>query len=408
MRKCPACGANYDVLDALCPRCGRELPAPYEGWDGAGAAPRPDEGPIDADALTAALLDGEVMPEDTLILSGAEVMLGDSSFNPGSVVITKGKITEVLSFPINEPETGAGYANLSGMILAAGFVDMSATLPAGRIDAETFTTLSRQAAARGVTALLPRIEARSAEELAAVVEAFRAAQAQAVPGARLLGLRVETPFRDPAMASGDAFGFDDPRAQAMLALCEANKDIIRLVTLAPELPGAFASIHRLREAGIFVSLGVSAADYDDTLEAIEAGATHVTRLFQQMLPLQPLAPGLIGAALERDELFTEFSADPAVLHPAIMSMLISAKGAERALPAAPDGSPLTAVRTLVEAVGWDLTEALSMVAATPALCLGGKNFGSIEVGAVADLVILDQELNPLATLVGGGTVWQRE
>jgi len=290
------------------------------------------------------------------------------------------------------------------MLLAAGFVNMSPALPAAPVTPAAFTAMAVNAAAGGVTTLMPRIAPRSTAELAAALDAFRAALSTPAPGARLAGLRVETPFHAPALGG---LALDDPAAREMLPLIIEHSDIVRIVTLAPELPSAYELLHRLREAGILVSLGASEAEYEDALEALEAGATHVTRLFEQMPPLQPLAPGLAGAALERDELFVEFTCDAAVIHPAIISTVISAKGAERALPAAPDGEPLTAVRMLVEDVGWDVGEALSMLAATPALCLGGANFGALQVGAVADLVILDPELHPVATLVGGGTVWQR-
>ncbi|OPZ83436.1 MAG: N-acetylglucosamine-6-phosphate deacetylase [bacterium ADurb.Bin429] len=402
MRKCPACGAPYNVLDALCPQCGRELPAPYEGYDGAPAQPEGEA--LNADAVLAAIVSDE-MPENTVILSGAEVMLGDTTYPRGSVVIADGKITEVLNFPITDPDTSATFVDLSGLLLAAGFVNLCPTLTTGPVSADALTQAAVNATAGGVTTLLPRLAPRAAEELAAVLDAFRAALSTPIPGARLAGLRVETPFRAPALGG---LSLNDPDSQAMLALLFEHKDIIRMVTLAPELPGAYDLIHRLRDAGILVSLGGSEADYDDTLEALEAGASHVTRLFEQMPPLAPLAPGLVGAALERDEFYVEFTCETTVLHPAVISTIISAKGAERALPAAPDGEPLTAVRVLVEEVGWDLGEALSMFAATPALCLDGANFGAIQVAAVADLVILDQELQPVATLIGGGTVWQRE
>lgn len=404
MRQCPACGADYNVLDAICPRCGKELPAPYEGWGSTPPPEKPEEA-ADAGELSATLLE-DTVPSEQLILTGAEVMLGDASFNPGTVVVTRGKIAEVLSFPLTENETDAIFVKLDGLILAAGFVNLS-PVPVAARTAREFLEMARGVAARGVTTLVPCLAPASADELAAALEAFRTAQAVPSPGARLGGVRVETPFRNPAVTNGPCLALDDPRAQAWLPILAQHADIIRLVTLAPELSGADELLQQLRAANIAVSLGHSAADYHDALDAIEAGATHVTRLFEEMSALTPLQPGLAGAALERDELFTEFRCDLTVLHPSLISIIISAKGAERALPAASDGDPLAAVRVLVNDVGWDLTEALAMVAATPALFLGGQNFGGIQVGAVADLAILDQELNPVATLVGGGTVWNR-
>ncbi len=404
MRQCPSCGTDYDVLDALCPKCGKELPAPYEEYE---AAPlRAQRDPLDPDALTARLLDDDALASEQIILSGPEVMLGDSSYESGSVVMVRGLITEVLSFPIEEPADAAAFLELDGLIVSPGFVSLAPALPGTPPrHAEDFLGMARTAAQQGVTTLLPRIAPATAEELEAALQAFRAAQAQPSPGARLYGLRVDTPFA--TAGNGLAMPLDDPRAQAMLPLFVAYKDLIRMVTLAPDLPGAYDLIHTLRELGIIVSLGRSQAEYDDAIEAVEAGATHVANLYEAMPPLTPAAPGLAGAALERDELFTEFRCDSAIIHPAMVSILITAKGAERALPVAPDGNPLTAVRILVDDIGWDLVEALAMVSTTPALCLGAANFGAITLGAVADLVILDQELNPVATLVGGGTVWQR-
>ena len=220
-----------------------------------------------------------------------------------------------------------------------------------------------------------------------------------------------------------------------------------MLTLAPELPGAEALIRRAVAAGVVVSLGHSAASYDQAVQAVAAGARHVTHCFNAMLALHHREPGLVGAALDRSELTVEAIADGVHLHPAVVRLLWRACGPARValvsdavdvelpagdveLPAGdvelpggdvelPGGdaarladgtlagsrSGLDAAVRNVVSWGIDLADALTMAATTPAKVLGIDH--TLTVGAAADLVLLDDALDVAMTVVGGRVRWER-
>jgi len=406
----------------------------------------------DAGAAWQVLSSVNLKPEQMTILSGAEVYLTEEVFSPGTVVIAEGAIVEVLNFAMPDPHNGASFIDLTGMSLAAGFIDIHShgmlgidTNQAGVAD---FQRWSAEAAKFGTTALLPTTLACPVEEMRQVLENFRQACAEPLPGARLLGVHAESNFISPefkgAQPLEQIFPPDDSRAQAILDLLDTHRDLVRIVTVAPEVSGAPALISWLTARGIIVSLGHSAASYDDAIAGLEAGATQVTHLFNAMSPLHHRNPGLVGAALERDELFVEMVCDGQHIHPAVISATISAKGAERFIPVTdslqgvglPNGSEFTLggqhvrvvdgvsrldsgtiagsvatmdaiVRILVERLGWNLGEALFMAATTPADSLGRHDLGRIAQGALADLVVLDADLQVAMTIVNGKIVYTR-
>jgi N-acetylglucosamine-6-phosphate deacetylase len=227
-------------------------------------------------------------------------------------------------------------------------------------------------------------------------------------------------------------------------LAHASGQVIR-VSLAPEMPGAHDLIRLLRGEGVSVSIAHSGATYEESLAAVEVGARHVTHCFNAMTELHHRAPGVAGAALLCDDLYAELIADGVHVHPAVMRLLIRAKGRERvmlvtdAMSAAdmPDGQyefgghPVTdrdgvarledgtlasstltldaAVRNLVRLCQVPLVDAVYMASTTPAeaIRLGGRK-GKLIVGYDADLAILDADLRPIATWVEGRQAFRRD
>ena len=467
MKRCPACGAEYDVTDAICPHCGAELPAPYDGWDGeqeeaddgydGGDFPNPV--PAEEDEGRTILSDGSVWqlagqqtlpPAMLTILSGAEVILEEESICPGSVVLAQGRIISIQQGVIADPEDGATFVDLTGKTLAPGFIDVHTHGMMGydtnEADGAALQRLSLAAARYGVTALLPTTVACGAAELSRVLQHIHQAREQGVAGARILGAHLESNFISPqfkgAQPPETLLAPDDPSAWPLRQLIDEYAADIRIITVAPEVPGALELISWLRERGIIVSLGHSAASYEQAVAGFDAGASHVTHLFNAMAPLHHRAPGLVGAALENDEVFTEVISDGLHIHPALLATIFSAKGADRVMVVSDSlrgagmgageftlggqhvtvhdnvaqldngtiaGSVTTMdamVRLLVSEVGWDLGEVFLMVATTPANGLGLKEIGRIAPGAIADLVVLDEELQVETTYVGGKVVYQ--
>jgi N-acetylglucosamine-6-phosphate deacetylase len=216
------------------------------------------------------------------------------------------------------------------------------------------------------------------------------------------------------------------------------------VTLAPELDGGLDLVRWLTARGHRVSLGHSAATYDEAMAAIAAGARHATHLFNRMPPLAHRAPGLAGAVLQADEVAAEIICDGHHVHPAMVRMAIAAKKPSRvfaitdataaaALPVGSSallgGQPITAgestailadgtiagsiatmdrvFQTLVGRVGLSLTDAVTVCATTPARELGLVGHGVLAPDAVADLVVLDSRFTVVQTYIGGQLVYAR-
>jgi len=446
-----------------------DLPAPYEGWDDEESDDGYDQGEF-SNPMPVPGLAGEVLkalgitlapsmptpgdnlrPDQLTILSGATVYLEEDVFSPGSVVIGEGRILEVINAALPDPRNGATYLNLTGKILTPGFLDLHVHgmrgIDTNAATAEDFLQFSREAAMHGITSLVPTTLACPAEELRQVLTNVREARRLGTPGARLLGVHLESNFISlefkGAQPAEQIFPATDPRAEVILRILEEFNEEVRVVTLAPELPGALDLIQWLLDHQIIVSLGHSAATYEEAIAAIEAGATQVTHLFNAMRPLHHRNPNLVGAALERDEVFTEMVCDGIHVHPAVISAAISAKGAERFIPISDGlqgagmqagefifgGQHITVkdgvarldsgtiagsittmdqiVRFLVNQVGWDEGETLYMASTTPADGLGIPVLGRIAQGAVADLVVLSPDLEVQMTLVEGKVVYQQ-
>jgi len=229
-----------------------------------------------------------------------------------------------------------------------------------------------------------------------------------------------------------------PDAALLDRLRAAAGDSLRMVTIAPELPGALALIETLGGAGVIVAMGHSDANYEQALQGIRAGARHATHLFNAMPPLLHRDPGLVGAALETG-ITCELINDGRHIHPAIVRMVfdlidspvlvtdaIDATGAgdgrfelggqevvvhdgeaRLAATGSLSGSTLTmdrALRNAVKACGLSVERASAAASAVPARALGLEHeLGSIAPGMCADMVVLDDDL--LITGVMGSGVW---
>jgi len=219
---------------------------------------------------------------------------------------------------------------------------------------------------------------------------------------------------------------------------------VGIVTLAPELDGGLDLVRWLVARGHHVSLGHSAATYDEALAAIDAGARQATHLFNRMPPLHHRAPGLSGAVLQSDQVAAEIICDGVHVHPALLSMAIAAKRPSRvmaitdatavaglpvggrasiggrAITAGPssallaDGTIAGSLATmdrvfqlLVAAVGLSAVDAATLCSTTPARELGLVGHGVLAQDAAADLAILDANFAVVQTYVGGQLVYTR-
>ena len=251
----------------------------------------------------------------------------------GSILAVNGEQIEAvgsLSHPSDQ------MIDATGMIITPGFIDVHTHGGGGcnlhTADVAEIQNYARWAPETGVTAFLIGVvgtpNALPAQQLAAAVEAVEHESAGAEP----LGIHLEGPYINPVRRGAhmpiwlrrpDAF-----EAEEVLALASGH---LRLITLAPELPGATAMIQRMVEAGVTVSLGHTDATYEQALEAVRLGVTHATHCCNAMRPLHHRDPGPLGALVEAPQVYGELIADGVHVHPAMMKIMVKLLGPERTI-----------------------------------------------------------------------------
>ena len=322
-----------------------------------------------------------------------------------------------------------------GELIAPGFVDLQVNGFCGHDAAggeDAIASISRALPSTGVTAFLPTLISAPVETGAAFAAAASAASQE---GARVLGAHIEGPFINRSFRGAhDRALISNPAPRKVDVLARARP---RLVTLAPELPGGLEAISRLRSEGIVVSAGHSGADFECGRLAIEAGVRFGTHIYNAMPAVHHRRPGIALALLLDPRVTVGLIADGEHVHPAICEQVVRTKGPSRialttdqtaAAGMAPGsyllsgrrvvsdgavvrledgtlaGSAATMdhlVRRMAALPGMNLSRAIDMASAVPARVLGERALGRIRVGASADLVVLDRELQVRLTMVGG-------
>lgn len=350
----------------------------------------------------------------------------------GTLLVAGGRIAAVLA-PGVEPPAEADRVDCRGAWLAPGFIDLhhhGRLIFADADGAEGALEAAAASCARhGVTAFLPTTVAWPRGELHGRVAGLarildgRAARG-GWPGAVPLGIHLEGPWIRAEMAGAQPRGgirpFDAGEARALL---DAARGAIRMLTLAPELPGAEALLGELARRGILAALGHSLAGAEALERAIAAGLRHVTHLFNAMAPLHHRERGTAGLALADDRLTCDLICDGVHVHPDVVRVASRAKGDGLLLitdaveppsagsssfgsgPLASDGVALRlpdgrlagscltldrAVRNLQRFAGVGLREAVAACTLRPARLLGIESErGTLRPGSRADLVLLD-------------------
>jgi len=377
------------------------------------------------------------MSRDHLVLAGARIVTPGGVLDPGWIRLAGDLIDAVGAGSAPEP---AGV-DLRGQWVLPGFIDLHVHGGGGASFTEGPEDDARRAAefhrGRGTTNLLASLVTAPLAEL----EARCAMLAGLADDGVIAGLHLEGPFLAPARR-----GAQDPRhmlapdAAVFDRLHAAARGHLRVITLAPELPGAAAVIEAATRSGVTVAVGHTDATADVTMAAIDAGATHATHLFNGMRPLHHREPGAAGALLDRAEVTCELIADGVHLHDLVVRLAARLAGPGRlvlvsdAMAAAgmPDGSyRLGSLRVTVAggvarladdpggaiagstatlggvvrhaiAAGVPVPEVAAAASTTPARVLGlGDGTGALSPGRAADLVICDDDFRPRAVMRQG-------
>jgi N-acetylglucosamine-6-phosphate deacetylase len=185
---------------------------------------------------------------------------------------------------------------------------------------------------RGTAAILPTIYPGALDVMRDSMGAVRRAMEAQREGARILGVHLEGPFLNPERAGSlDGKSFAEPDPVTLTRLVEDYEDLIKIITIAPELPGALRVIELCREKGFLVQMGHSDASFDQAEEGKRAGATGITHVFNAMRGFHHREPGLAGFGLMDEDVFVEVIADMAHLHPQSLKMLFEMKSPDKIL-----------------------------------------------------------------------------
>jgi N-acetylglucosamine-6-phosphate deacetylase len=324
-----------------------------------------------------------------------------SELVPGDVAVEAGRVRSV----------GVAPAGRRG-IAVPGFVDLHVNGVAGvdflTADATGYRRAGEALLEAGVAAYLPTFVTRPEDEL---VAALGEVPRSSTGGPRVLGAHLEGPFLSPArLGVHEPAGRRDPDPRLLRRLLAAGP--VRLVTLAPELPGADALIDALHGHRVTVSLGHSDATAEQAHAAFERGVHTVTHLFNAMRPFHHRDPGVAGAALARDDVVVQLILDGRHLAPETADLVWRAARGRTALvsdgiaatrdPSRLEGGTATmleAVRNL-HTLGAPLPEAVAAAATIPAAVLGLRDAGRLAPGLPADIVVLDDRLEIARVLVG--------
>jgi len=185
---------------------------------------------------------------------------------------------------------------------------------------------------RGTAAILPTIYPATIEIMRDNMGAVQRAMETQREGAKILGLHLEGPFLNPERAGSlDGKSCLDPDPETLKNLIDGFEDIIKIITLAPELPGALRIIELCREKGFLVHMGHSDASFEQAEEGKHAGATGITHIFNAMRGFHHREPGLAGFGVMDEDISVEVIADLAHLHPQSLKMLLDMKPMDKIL-----------------------------------------------------------------------------
>lgn len=341
---------------------------------------------------------------------------------------------------------GAQVIDASGCYVAPGLVDIHihGYLGEDTCDAspDGIRKMAEGIAKNGVTAFLPTTMTVAKQEIVAALDAVRSVKEESRTwcGAEILGVHAEGPFINPSKKGAQAEeNILVPDADFILE----NADIIKSVTLAPEMDKNHTAIKRIAKDGrVLVSMGHTDATFDEAMSATRDGVAHATHLFNAMSALAHRNPGVVGAALAADHVTVEVIADTFHINPGLYSIIAKAKGNKMILitdctraGGMPDGEydlggqPIflkgiecrladgtiagsvlklnCAVKNVLSYTMLPVNEVFHMASLNPATAIGCEGrIGSLEAGKDADIIIADENINIIRTIKKGKTIYE--
>jgi len=376
----------------------------------------------------------------------ANIYTPDEFLPDHSITIENGTIRDIYPTTPSEKETTTAF-DAKNQVVTPGLIDIhihgckGADTMDGTLNA--LNTMSVFLATHGVTGFLATTASDSQENIENALENIAQHQMH-LQGAHLLGVHIEGPYLNPAFkgAQNPAFLRLPARSEYEAWLATGT---VKLITIAPELPGMDEMILACREHGVELSIGHSSASYAQVIHAAELGVRQATHLFNGMQGLHHREPGTVGGILTDERIIAQIICDGIHLHPAIVKLILLCKGIDQTILISDAiratgltdgiydlagqevtvsqgvariangslaGSTLTldvALRNAMQFSGFEFSQILAMTTRVPthAMHLSSRK-GYIRKGYDADLAIFDHNFHVVSTIVSGSQVYYED
>ncbi|MDO7485681.1 N-acetylglucosamine-6-phosphate deacetylase [Peribacillus sp. NPDC096622] len=388
----------------------------------------------------------------TFIINNLIVHSEKETYKNGYIKVVDGKIAEVGPVSQYKQDDDAKVITLSPdyqVIPGAIDIHIHGASNSDAMDAthEALSTMAETLPKEGTTSFLATTMTQSTQAIeSALLNAGKYIENQTQEHAEIVGIHLEGPFISPARKGAQPEEYIvDPDVTLFKKWQEMAENQIKLVTLAPEQPNGLDLAAHLRGTGVVASIGHSDATFNQIDEAIQAGTTHVTHLYNGMRGLHHREPGVLGAAYLRDELYVELIADGIHCRPEMVKLAYNQITSERMIlitdslrakwlekgtydlggqPVNVDETRATlsdgtlagsilkmndAIKNTLEYTDCSMTDIIKMTAENPAKQLRiFDRKGSIQVGKDADLVILNDRLDVEMTFCRGNLAFKKE
>jgi len=378
-----------------------------------------------------------------MILANGLVIDDDFNLKRLDIQIAGGKIAKIAE----KIEDTDNVIDMSGKYILPGFVDTHIHGAYGvRISDENpcLHEVAKFEASQGVTSIAITTAASEYNDILRQIDVAVGASKQMV-GARIAGIHTEGPFisrKYKGAMNGD--NIINPNREKLDTMIAHAEGLLKIITIAPEAEGAPDLIRYAADCGITVSMGHSNATYDEAMEAVRAGATQTTHTFNAMRALNHREPGILGAALTDDSIKCELICDYVHLHPATVKLVYRLKGADNiqmvsdsghaaglnvtefvvdgltryvkdGVVRLADGTIAGSAKTILDGVknlassGVPLEDISKMASLNGAKSLKMEHLiGSISVGKLADIAVLDKNYDVNCTFVDGICMYRKE
>lgn len=371
-------------------------------------------------------------------LVNGRIILNDGIYNE-KVLLMDEKIRSIIDNRDFREDMAEEIIDTKGYYISPGFIDIHIHGSGGMdtMDAtlEALEVISSTILAYGTTAFLPTTMTMDMTSIHNALDNIREAKAVGLSGAKILGAHMEGPFISKKFKGAQNEEFI---IEPEFSCIKDYLDMIKIITMAPEVEGSLEFIKSIKEhSKAVLSIGHSAATYQQTMDAIDEGISHCTHILNAMTPLHHREPGVLGAVFN-STITCELIADKIHVHPELFKLLLKIKGTDQLLLVTDAvraccmkdgiyelggqqvvlkegkvellggglaGSALTlnrAVKNFVEVTGIPLYQGIKLVTQNPAKLVGiEESKGSIDVGKDSDIIVFDEDLQVRMVFIEG-------